>query len=171
MGSGTDDPDFLEAMAGVDPLTGGPTRVRRPPEPGRDRASISPPKLPRFDVRSEGERVEGLSDGASRRSLRDLRSKAPERRIDLHGLREAEARAATLDELAAMRRRGEARLLVIHGRGRRSPAGPVLKEALVGWLTGEPAGRWVSVFCSAPPALGGVGATLVGLRRQKRRRR
>ncbi|MFQ5418592.1 MAG: Smr/MutS family protein, partial [Myxococcota bacterium] len=57
-------------------------------------------------------------------------------------------------------------VLVIHGRGRGSADGPVLKSALPGWLALPPLGASVMAFASAPPGDGGAGATVVLLRRR-----
>ena len=85
-------------------------------------------------------------------------------RLDLHGFDEASARRRVHDTLLETRRQGGRCVLVIHGRGNRSPGGPVLKQALVGWL-GEPAvGRSVLAFSSATNGDGGVGATYVLLK-------
>jgi DNA-nicking Smr family endonuclease len=48
--------------------------------------------------------------------------------------------------------------------------GPVLKEAVLGWLCEPPLARLVMAFASAVPEHGGAGATYVLLRRQRARR-
>ncbi len=58
-------------------------------------------------------------------------------------------------------------LLVIHGRGRNSEDGPVLKDRLFEWLAEAPVGPQVMAFCSATGGDGGVGATYVLLRRER----
>ena len=55
-------------------------------------------------------------------------------------------------------------MLVIHGRGLHSDAGPTLKAALPGWLAEPPHGASVLAFESAGPGRGGTGATYVLLR-------
>jgi DNA-nicking Smr family endonuclease len=57
-------------------------------------------------------------------------------------------------------------ILIIHGRGLSSPAGPVLKTKVIQWLTTGPWRRWVMAFASARLCDGGAGATYVLLRRQ-----
>ena len=47
--------------------------------------------------------------------------------------------------------------------------GPVLKEALLGWLCEPPLDRLVMAFASAVPEDGGTGATYVLLRRKRTR--
>jgi DNA-nicking Smr family endonuclease len=45
--------------------------------------------------------------------------------------------------------------------------GPVLKEAVFGWLCEPPLDRLVMAFASAVPEHGGTGATYVLLRRKR----
>jgi DNA-nicking Smr family endonuclease len=52
---------------------------------------------------------------------------------------------------------------VIHGRGLRSPNGPVIKEALKQWLHG-PFRKWVMAYASAKDCDGGLGATYIMLK-------
>ena len=51
---------------------------------------------------------------------------------------------------------------IIHGKGIRSPDGPVLRKMIKNWLLQVPD---VLAFCPSPPTLGGDGATLILLRR------
>jgi DNA-nicking Smr family endonuclease len=60
-------------------------------------------------------------------------------------------------------------VLAIHGRGLHSEARAVLRRALPEWLQAAPLADLVLAFASAPPALGGPGATLVLLRRERDR--
>jgi DNA-nicking Smr family endonuclease len=84
--------------------------------------------------------------------------------IDLHGMRVSEAEAA----LEAFFRRsvatGKRGLLIVHGRGLRSTAAPVLKRKVRHWLTRGPWRRWVVAFASAQACDGGTGATYVLIR-------
>ena len=117
----------------------------------------------------EGERVYGLARGVDAAHLRRLRRGELEidRELDLHGL---DARAAREDvgfELGEAFLAGERCVRIVHGRGTHSPGGPVLKEALLGWLSQAPLGDRVLAFASAPPAQGGSGALLVLLRRRR----
>src|SRR4030043_364583 len=52
---------------------------------------------------------------------------------------------------------------VIHGRGLRSPRGPVLKEALKRWLQGS-FKKWVLAYSTAKDCDGGLGATYLILK-------
>lgn len=151
------------------PLSGGKERVQRAPgRRGRVASPLPAPGGRRFEIDRYGEIVEGLASGGDRRQLRRLqRGDLPvEHTLDLHGHSEDAARRLVEDvveRLAADRWRC---LLVIHGRGRRSAGAPVLKEALPDWLTGPRCAARVMAFCTAPPELGGSGATLVLLRRK-----
>jgi DNA-nicking Smr family endonuclease len=154
---------FAEAMKDVEPLRGKRPVLRR------HRAESGPgdlPRTPRFRVEHVGERVSGLLDGRRPRTLVRLRGGAfpVEHRLDLHGFTAAAARDEVETAVERAWREGRRCLLLIHGRGLRSAAGPVLKERLPEWLTAVPAARRVVAFTSAPDHLGGSGALLVLLR-------
>lgn len=69
----------------------------------------------------------------------------PPRRIDLHGLSRDQARRRAVQELHASRVRGEARLVLITGRGHGSRTGePLLRDALETFLRDGP-GRGLGV--------------------------
>ena len=98
--------------------------------------------------------------------------------IDLHGMRVHEAHEAVNAFLKKSVLSGKRAVLVIHGRGLSSPAGPVLKSKVYRWLTTSPWHKWVLAFTSARLCDGGTGATYILLRkkpltkkfRKKRRR-
>lgn len=121
-----------------------------------------------FEITRSGERIEGRAPGIDRAHLRKLRAgKLPvEARVDLHGLRADDARDRVRAALIEAVEAGLRCVLVIHGRGRGSADGPVLKSALPGWLALPPLGASVMAFASAPPGDGGAGATVVLLRRR-----
>ena len=125
-----------------------------------------------FTVRESGERIEGLAAGIDRAHLDRLkRGRIPaESEIDLHGLTQREAGSVVRAELRGAYQMGERCVLIIHGRGSRSEMGPVLKEALLGWLCEPPLDRLVMAFASAIPDHGGTGATYVLLRRKRQAR-
>ena len=155
-------------MDGVQPLADRPALPPRQ-HPARRRPALAasrPPGPARFEIEEAGERVEGRLPGFDPREARRLARGeiAPELTVDLHGFPEAEARGALRDALRRARRAGLRAVRVIHGRGLRSPGGPVLKTALPRWLAEPPLGSWVLAFASAPPEQGGTGATLVLLR-------
>jgi DNA-nicking Smr family endonuclease len=120
-----------------------------------------------FEVTREGERVYGLARGVDPAHLRRLRRGEPEaeRELDLHGLSSREAREDVGFEIREAYEAGERCVRIVHGRGSRSPGGPVLKEALLEWLQQPPLADLVLAFASAPPAEGGAGALRVLLRR------
>ena len=82
--------------------------------------------------------------------------------LDLHHLPAQEAERLLKTFLTRARDEGRACVRVIHGKGLRSEAGPVLKAMVDGVLRhrGD-----VLAFASPPPAQGGTGAVLVLLAR------
>ncbi len=170
-GDGDGRSDFEKAMAGVKRLRGGPA-VRPPAAPtgrrsGATRAIAAAPVA--FEVQVRGERVAGRAPGIDRRALARLKSGefTPDARLNLHGLRAADARRALRECIEAAWEEGHRCVLVVHGRGAHSEAGPVLKRALLEWLAEPPVGERVMAFASAPAAQGGPGATQVLLRRRR----
>ena len=86
--------------------------------------------------------------------------------LDLHGMVRAEARAAVERFLRSSRFAGKRCVIVVHGRGLRSPGGePVLKKALVRWLSRGALAKQVLAFTSTLSYDGGGGAMYVLLRR------
>jgi len=83
--------------------------------------------------------------------------------IDLHGMTVDQAEAALTSFLKAAIARRLYCVKIIHGRGLRSPQGPVLKEALVNWLRGV-FRRYVHAYATARDCDGGLGATYVILK-------
>ena len=68
--------------------------------------------------------------------------------------------------IGGSRRGGEGCVLVVTGRGKRSPNGlSVLREALPRWLSRAPLNSHVLAFCTARRVDGGPGAFYVLLRR------
>jgi DNA-nicking Smr family endonuclease len=122
----------------------------------------------RFDIADTPEFVEGLAPGVDRRLLRRLRrgSFSVQSHLDLHGLSRAEAREEVVRFIGESRARGWRCVLLVHGRGRNSKDQvPVLKPALVSWLSRGSIGRQVLAFVTARPTDGGAGALYVLLRR------
>ena len=158
------------AMRDVEPIGGAgrPRRVRAKQVKAPRVSGVSSPA--KLEIERLGDRIEGLADGVARRELDRLRRGDIEvdERLDLHGFKEREARAAVREVLAELWRTGGCCLLVIHGRGLRSAGRPILKEALPKWLEEPPWAGRVRVLVSADPARGGSGATLVLLRRARR---
>jgi DNA-nicking Smr family endonuclease len=83
--------------------------------------------------------------------------------IDLHGMTLIEAeQALSLFFKEAIRKRMFC-IKVIHGRGLRSPKGPVLKEALEKLLQGQ-FRKWILAYATAKDCDGGLGATYIILK-------
>ncbi|MGB9600939.1 MAG: Smr/MutS family protein, partial [Myxococcota bacterium] len=86
--------------------------------------------------------------------------------LDLHGKTKDEAKILVKNFIERSRRTGLGCVLIVHGRGMHSRDYiPVLKEALVGWLSSKATGRHILAFCSAKPKDGGTGAIYVLLRK------
>lgn len=86
--------------------------------------------------------------------------------IDLHGWFEQEAQIILHRFIRDSIRRGYRAVLVIHGRGLKSPHQPVLKKMVLTWLTRGPLRAYIIALASARPCDGGAGATYVMLRRR-----
>ena len=124
---------------------------------------------PGFELRPRGEGVEGWAPGTDRAHLERLRKGEPEPvwEIDLHGLTAAEARRDLRRAVVEAHSEGARCGVVIHGRGRHSEQGAVLREGLAEWLSAPPVGALVLCFTPALPADGGAGASYVLLRRKR----
>ncbi len=83
--------------------------------------------------------------------------------IDLHGMTLAEAQEALTSFFRDAAKRQLFCVKVIHGRGLRSPRGPVLKEAFRKMLHGA-LNKRVLAYATAKDCDGGLGATYVVLR-------
>jgi len=184
-----DSPDerelFRSAMEGVKPLGCRDTVEPEPADPSsvirqvqdnrrrQDREVIESLRslvrgTSRFDVTSTGEYLEGHVASLDPRVMKRLKEGdfAVQAHLDLHGAVREEARTllgAFVENSHAM---GHRCLLVIHGRGLKSETGPVLKEAVVKWLTTGELSRLVLAFCSARPCDGGTGALYVLLKKR-----
>jgi len=169
---------FQQAMGDARKLAG-PERVRlapAPPSPGAPHkrsggpttgARAAPESLP-FTVEQDGELWTARANGIDRAFLRKLGTRrfAVEARLDLHGQTKREALRALerfLTTADGLRTRA---LLVVHGRGLHSgDDGPALRETVRDFLTRGGFASMVLAATTAPPALGGGGATLIWLRR------
>jgi DNA-nicking Smr family endonuclease len=122
----------------------------------------------RFEVNDDGERVEGRRLDVTPDVLRKLRRGIfpIDARLDLHGQRAGQARAAVESFLRDKRTRGERCVLVIHGKGEHAPGGEgVLRGEIAAWLAQGPASTHVAAFATAVREDGGEGAVYVLLRR------
>jgi DNA-nicking Smr family endonuclease len=86
--------------------------------------------------------------------------------IDLHGLSAHEAEPVLRRFIQESARRGRQAVLVVHGRGLKSPDKPVLKGKVFDWLTRGSLRAYVMALASARACDGGAGATYVLLRRR-----
>lgn len=179
-----EDAVFLEAMRGVERLKGparvapgtGGQRRRDPAIDARIRAAARPGASeargglgsPVFVVEEAGETWHARANGIDRRFMSRLRSGdlPVEARIDLHGRSREEALRALERFVEGAMAGGRRCVLVIHGRGLHSSGeGPTLRDAVRDALIGGAFAGQALAASSAPPALGGAGATVVWLRR------
>ena len=117
-----------------------------------------------LDVES-GDELRYRRDDVAESVLRKLRrgEYAVRDELDLHGMKQDEARQALSAFLAEAAQHGRHCVRVIHGKGRGSGhRGPVLKSAVNRWLRRHAA---VRAFCSARRSDGGTGALYVLLDR------
>lgn len=137
----------------------------------QDLKDILSGKLP-LDYSASDEYIEGRAQDCSRLQLSKLKAGdfAVESHIDLHGKNREEAKLALNEFFSEALMRGRRCVLVICGRGLRSPGGkPVLKELLVKWLLAGSMSRNVQAFCTAKAHDGGLGAVYVLLRCRTRK--
>lgn len=185
-----DDMSFHRMMSGVTPLdANAKTRVPVTTEvrPGEQRtkaaevramASAEAEKaiahlhslvddVARFEVSDDGRRVEGRRVDAPPDLVRSLRrGMLPvDGRLDLHGLTAAQAQEKLAEFLRTMRSRNERCVLVIHGKGERTPGAGVLRGEIAAWLSQGKAREHVAAFATARDDDGGEGAVYVALRR------
>ncbi len=184
-----EDAIFLEAMSGVERLTGGERIGGRSPAAFAivpdDSESLQVRKLMNLVLKGEGysvadtpEYMEGtgynVHPGMAKRLHRgDFSIQA---NLDLHGLNSSEAREEFEGFLKKSIYSGKRAVLVVHGRGLSSPGEPVLKAKVREWLTRSHWRKWVIAFTSAASHDGGAGATYILLRekpvpKSKRRRK
>jgi DNA-nicking Smr family endonuclease len=177
---------FRQAMNGVRPLDN-PERYRHPREPVISRPAAVDEDADvltelcqlvagggAFDVTQTEEYVEGRRAGLDPRIMNKLRRGefAVQAHIDLHGMTRAVAKEALAEFITRSVRNGRQSVLVVSGRGLRSPGGePVIKHAVTYWLSHGQLSAQVLAFVTARPTDGGAGAMYVLLRRGRRRAR
>lgn len=125
-----------------------------------------------LDYTVSDEFIEGRALDCSRLELARLRNAefAVQGNIDLHGMTREQARGALTKFFQESISKRHRCVLVICGRGLRSPGGkPVLKHLLARWLAIGQLSRSVLAFCSAKAYDGGTGAVYVLLRRNPKR--
>ena len=86
--------------------------------------------------------------------------------LDLHGLTKDEALSGLAAFVSGAYKRGQKAVLVITGKGNRSPGEPVLQGAVTGWLRDKGKGM-VAEFAPAPRDMGGSGALVVFLKKRE----
>jgi len=156
---------WRRAAGDVEPLPDRPARVGGRPRRAGGAATDAP--SPRFEVETHGEDVDGWAGRAGQEALRRIhRGEWPaDLRLDLHGCGVEQARQEVRATLRRALRAGLGGVLIVHGRGVGSEAGPVLKGSLPAWLAEPPHGSRILAYSSAGPHGGRGGATLVALRR------
>lgn len=178
----TDDELWAEAVAGIQPIarseplpkkraTGASNWVDDDTEVLRELKALVDGRAV-LDFSDSDEFIEGRAADCSRLDLQRLRNAefAVQATLDLHGMNRDEARRALLRFFEASVSRGHRCVLVITGRGLRSPGRrPVLKEVLARWLVAGRLSNYALAFASAKVHDGGVGAAYVLLRRNPRR--
>lgn len=174
---------LAEAMEGVTPIAkdnglAGSFPVRSPrikprEDPGKDEDAETLSELKNlvqcgagFNIIDTPEYIEGTGyhvhpEVARRLHRGDFSIQA---HVDLHALNADDAKEVFERFLKWAVNTGKRGVLIIHGRGLSSPAGPVLKEKVIEWLTHGPWRKWVVAFASARLCDGGAGATYVLLR-------
>jgi DNA-nicking Smr family endonuclease len=178
-----DEAILRRALEGVRPLNGD-RRIRTPVEPPTTHTIVNEDaeviaqlsdlvsgQAP-FDITESDEYVEGYRVGLDPRLVSELRRGkfAVQAHFDMHGLIQSDAKEALKDFIIASVRKGLRTVLVVHGRGLRSPGGhSILKHASAGWLSHGAIGGHVLAFTTARAADGGAGATYVLLKREKSR--
>lgn len=121
-----------------------------------------------FIISQTAEYMEARGPGVSPRIVKRLHQGrySIQDHIDLHGWFEREAEGLLHRFIRNSVRRGYHAVLIIHGRGLKSPGQPVLKNMVLTWLTRGPLRSYVVALTSARPCDGGAGATYVLLRRR-----
>ncbi len=171
---------FLSAMGDVSPMGGRDQKLERPPVEKRVHvrrsedeeavaeleALVNGDQL--FEMHESEEFLSGAAPGVNHQLLGQLRrgEHSYRRHIDLHGFSREQAKTELSRFISNSRRAGERCVLVVTGRGRKSPGGiSVLRESLPRWLSRHPNRPHVLAFCTARPHDGGPGAFYVLLRR------
>jgi DNA-nicking Smr family endonuclease len=177
---------FLKEMDGVVPLNKDKERVG--PSPQNKKISLGDEFLSEdeialaqlrnlvngegdFDFSFTDEYIEGYSKGlpfVTREALKNGRFPI-EDKLDLHGLTLAEAKEQLRKFFHKSAFDGKRNVLVIHGRGLRSPDKiPVIKSNLQIHLLKNPLKKYILAFVTALPSDGGFGAIYVLLKKHSR---
>lgn len=122
----------------------------------------------RFETTDDGDRIEGRRLDVDPRELRRLRRAlySIDGKLDLHGLRLEDARAAVEAFVRKRQVDGDRVVAIVHGKGSHSPRGyAVLRGEIAAWLSQGRVARHVAAFSTAPDADGGTGVLFVLLAR------
>ncbi len=121
-----------------------------------------------FVISQTDEYMEACRPGVDPRIIRQLHQGryAIQDYIDLHGLLAREAEQILHGFIKRSILRGCQAVLIIHGRGLKSPGKPVLKAKVFNWLTRGPLRSHVVALASARACDGGAGATYALLRQR-----
>lgn len=114
--------------------------------------SLYPPGKGVQDEKNKGE-YKRKDHGLGRKTLEKM---APERELDVHGLKGEEAKKEVLSFLRRCRRQGIKKGFIIHGKGLHSQGGAVLRPMIRKLLDSHPQ---VKNWGKASPKEGGEGAT------------
>jgi DNA-nicking Smr family endonuclease len=170
---------FEEAMRDVRRLPGGKQRVANSPSlfepapwatPESERRMLesvldAAHRINTFDL---PEYMEGYAEDINPLTMEKLRNGefSVQRILDLHGHCSEDAEALFEEFLKDSIRSNLRCIKVIHGRGLKSKAGPVLKEKLKEWVMRAMHRKWITGFSSAQMKEGGPGATVMLLKNQ-----
>jgi DNA-nicking Smr family endonuclease len=120
-----------------------------------------------FDFSSTDELMEGAAKNISPGALDLLRKGAipVQDYLDVHGLSLPEAEEAIYSFINRSVYLGRNCVLLVHGRGHRSPDGvPIIKRNLENILLRGPLKKYILAFTTARPIDGGSGASYILLR-------
>jgi DNA-nicking Smr family endonuclease len=166
---------FREAMEGVKKMRRGKGRVREQKQtvclgPLDDQAKLEETLKEdyTFNVVDLPEYMEGRREDINPLTMEKLRAGeySAQKTLDLHGYGVEEAYAAFQGFIRDAVMENIRCIKVIHGRGLKSPRGPVLKEKLKEWIVSAMHRKWVIAFASCIMREGGPGTTIILLKRE-----
>ncbi len=176
-----DDASLLsEAMKGVTRLTEDKRRISKTAKRARVKGKIDEAaELERvlgdetLEVANLPEYMEGRVEGLNPLVTERLREGvfSVQRVLDLHGCSVNEAHDLFHEFLEGAIKSNARCVRIIHGRGLKSKAGPVLKEKLKEWILEAMHRKWILAFTSARMQEGGPGATLLLIRTRPAKKR
>jgi DNA-nicking Smr family endonuclease len=177
MGKGrrSDDDGLWERVA----ASATPLRKRKAPEKAQKTPAprSEPTTRPKTSATTPKEPAPATGAPLDRQTTRHLEKGkiAVEARLDLHGMRQADAHAQLKHFLRSAQARGLKHVLVITGKGAEPGAKSfyeedergVLRKAVPHWLASKELAPLVVSFSPAPRRLGGEGALYVRVRRPR----